>query len=303
MKGCQIVPELPEVETVRRGLAPVLEGRRVSRVVVRRPDLRWPLPAEFEERLTGRRVKEVGRRGKYLLVALDDNLTLLAHMGMSGRFLVFEEEDLSVREFARDAGSGGDAAGAGPHDHVVLEIMGSGERGPARVVFRDPRRFGAMDLTPSSERSEHRLLRNLGPEPLEREFSPDWLRQRIENRAAPVKNLLLDQRIVAGIGNIYASEALHRAGILPKRAGGRISTARIEVLVESIRKVLEDAIAAGGSTLRDFRRADGELGYFQHSFAVYDRAGKPCRKAGCRGTVRRLGLAGRSTFWCPKCQR
>ena len=295
------MPELPEVETVRRGLAPALVGRRIRRAEARRGDLRWPLPPDFARRLEGRSVTALERRGKYLLASLSGDLTLLSHLGMSGRFLVFDGDGSTVPgRFARAVG--GDGVD-GPHDHVVLETCDEGGGRAARIVFRDPRRFGVMDLVATSRRGEHRLLRDLGPEPLGESFSVEWLVARARGRRAPVKNLLLDQRTVAGVGNIYASEALHRAGISPRRAAGRIASKRLSGLVAAVREVLAEAIEAGGSSLRDFRGATGDLGYFQHGFAVYDREGEPCPRADCAGVVRRRVMAGRSTFWCPACQR
>ena len=284
------MPELPEVETVRRGLLPVMEGRRIARAEVRRPDLRWPFPERMAERLTGDRVGGIGRRSKYLLLGLDTGETLIVHLGMSGRMLV---GGAVLGEFHHDAG-----AAPGPHDHVVLTMEDGG-----RVTFNDARRFGAMDLWPTGDIGNHRLLRALGPEPLGNGFSAETLARAFEGKAAPVKAALLDQGIVAGLGNIYVSEALARAGIHPARAAGRISGARLERLVPAIREVLMEAIEAGGSTLRDHRRADGELGYFQHSFRVYDQEGKPCRTEGCGGTIRRIVQSGRSTYYCPDCQR
>jgi formamidopyrimidine-DNA glycosylase len=284
------MPELPEVETVRRGLLPVMEGRRIERAEVRRPDLRWPFPPGMAERLTGARVTGIGRRSKYLLLELDTDETLLVHLGMSGRMLVGGRV---LGEFHHEVG-----AAPGPHDHVLLDMEGG-----VRVTFNDARRFGVMDLWPSRAIAEHRLLREIGPEPLGNEFSAETLARAFRGKAAPVKAALLDQTVVAGLGNIYVSEALARAGIHPARAAGRISAARLERLVPAIREVLHEAIEAGGSTLRDHRQADGELGYFQHSFRAYDRAGQPCLTEGCAGTVRRIVQSGRSTYYCPACQR
>jgi formamidopyrimidine-DNA glycosylase len=284
------MPELPEVETVRRGLLPVMEGRRIERADVRRPDLRWPFPERMAERLTGARVTGIGRRSKYLLVELDSGETLLVHLGMSGRMLVGGRV---LGEFHHEVG-----AAPGPHDHVLFDMEGG-----TRVTFNDARRFGVMDLWPSAAIAEHRLLREIGPEPLGNEFSAETLLRAFRGKAAPVKAALLDQTVVAGLGNIYVSEALARAGIHPARAAGRISAARLERLVPAIRDVLTEAIEAGGSTLRDHRQADGELGYFQHSFRAYDRAGQPCLTEGCGGTVRRIVQSGRSTYYCPACQR
>jgi formamidopyrimidine-DNA glycosylase len=283
------MPELPEVETVRRGLAPVMEGRRLDRVIQRRPDLRWPLPERFVERLTGRSVLRLRRRSKYLLADLDGGETLIMHLGMSGRMLV---EDGPLGLFVHAAG------GDGKHDHVVFEIAGG-----ARVTFNDARRFGAMDLWPTAALEEHKLLASLGPEPLGNAFHGAHLAERFAGRTTTVKAALLDQRNVAGLGNIYVCEALFRAGISPKRRAGSIGRPRIDALATAVRATLEEAIAAGGSSLRDYRQADGELGYFQHAFRVYGRDGAPCRKEGCRGVVRRIVQSGRSSFYCPACQR
>lgn len=288
------MPELPEVETVRRGLVPVMEGRRLIRVVQRRPDLRWPLPERFAERLTGRRVLGLGRRSKYLLADLDDadgvgGETLIVHLGMSGRMLV---EGATVGDFVHAAGR------LAAHDHVAFEVEGG-----VRVIFNDARRFGAMDLCATGALGAHRLLAGLGPEPLGNGFSPACLAGRLAGRRTAIKAALLDQRTVAGLGNIYVSEALHRAGIAPQRLAGSLSARRIARLCAAIRETLEEAIAAGGSTLRDFHHADGGLGYFQHSFRVYGRAGAPCLAPGCDGVVARAVQSARSSFWCPVCQR
>ena len=283
------MPELPEVETVRRGLAPVMEGRLLIRVIQRRPDLRWPLPERFAERLTGRRVLRLRRRSKYLLADLDGDETLIVHLGMSGRMLV---EGALMGDFTHVAGR------LPAHDHIVFEIEGG-----ARVTFNDARRFGAMDLCATGALGAHRLLAGLGPEPLGNGFSPGYLAGRLAGRRTAIKAALLDQRTVAGLGNIYVSEALHRAGIAPQRLSGSLSAKRIAKLCGAIRETLADAIAAGGSTLRDFHHADGALGYFQHSFRVYGRAGQPCVAPGCGGTVARAVQSARSSFWCPACQR
>lgn len=285
------MPELPEVETVRRGLLPVLEGRRIARAEVRRAGLRWPFPERMAERLTDARVEALGRRSKYLLAHLDTGETWIVHLGMTGRMLVGGRV---LGEYVHDAGEGEGS----PHDHVVLDT----EDG-ARVTVNDARRFGVMDLWPTATLHEHRLLRDIGPEPLGNEFSEDTLLRAFRGRSAPVKALLLDQRLLAGVGNIYASEALARAGIHPARAAGRISVARLARLAPAIRDVLSEAIEAGGSTLRDHRQADGEPGTFQHRFRVYERAGEPCATEGCGGTVRRIVQGGRSTYYCPACQR
>lgn len=287
------MPELPEVETVRRGLAPAMEGKRIARAIQRRPDLRWPLPERFAARLTGRLVLRLGRRSKYILADLDDSgagpETLIVHLGMSGRMLVSGE---GVAELHHPAG------GAAKHDHVVLEMEGG-----ATITFNDARRFGAMDLWPTASIAGHRLLAGLGPEPLGNGFHGAYLAGRLHGRRMPVKAALLDQKIVAGLGNIYVAEALHRARISPKRLAGTISRARIDRLVAAINATIVEALAAGGSSLRDYRRADGELGYFQHAFRVYDREGAACPTAGCAGRIRRIVQSGRSSFYCPACQR
>lgn len=281
------MPELPEVETVRRGLLPHLQGQRIVRAEARRPDLRWPLPVDLVQVLTGARVTDLRRRSKYLLADLDRGGTLLMHLGMSGRLLV---EGAGLSGFHRDP------AILPRHDHVVL-VTAAG----TTITFNDARRFGMVDLIREGE--AHPLLGHLGPEPLGEDFTPASLATAFGGRRVPVKQALLDQKIVAGLGNIYVSEALHRAGIDPRRAAGRIGAARLSALVGHIRDVLTDAIAAGGSSLRDHRQASGELGYFQHSFRVYDRAGQPCPRPGCGGLIRRIVQSGRSSFYCPACQR
>ncbi|AVO37721.1 bifunctional DNA-formamidopyrimidine glycosylase/DNA-(apurinic or apyrimidinic site) lyase [Pukyongiella litopenaei] len=283
------MPELPEVETVRRGLAPVMEGAVIAQAEVNRPDLRWPLPEGMAERLTGRRVDRLRRRSKYLLAGLDSGETLLVHLGMSGRITVSGDP---LGRFAHDHPA------REKHDHVVLH-MGNG----ARVTYNDPRRFGAMDLLASDGQDRHPLLAVLGPEPLGNEFGEPYLIDALKGRRTAIKAALLDQGLIAGLGNIYVCEALFRAGISPLRKAGNISAARVAALVPVIRTVLEDAIAAGGSSLRDYRQANGELGYFQHSFDVYGREGQPCRNPGCDGTIRRVIQSGRSSFHCPRCQR
>jgi formamidopyrimidine-DNA glycosylase len=285
------MPELPEVETVRAGLEPVMAGRVIARVTVNRPDLRFALPERMAERLTGAGVLRLRRRSKYILVDLSTNDTLLIHLGMSGRLLVSADRaPLGAFHHPHPV--------PGKHDHVLFDMEGG-----ARITFNDARRFGAMDLVATGETERHRLLRGLGPEPLGNAFSEGYLAGRLNGRAMPVKAALLDQRIIAGLGNIYVSEALFRAGIDPRRAAGGLKAAEIARLVPSIREVLSEAIAAGGSSLRDYRQTDGELGYFQHAFRVYDRAGAPCPNAGCRGTIGRTVQSGRSSYFCPKCQR
>jgi len=288
------VPELPEVETVRRGLEPVLAGATLAQVLQRRLDLRWPLPERFAERLTGRRVTGLGRRSKYLLIGLDDDQTWIIHLGMSGRILV---SGAMLGEFHHSTAASGNT-GPGKHDHVIVTTTAGDV-----ITYNDARRFGAMDLWPTASLDTHPLLRGLGPEPLGNAFNGAVLAAAFAGKRAPVKAALLDQRIVAGLGNIYVCEALHRAGIGPKRLAGTISRERIDRLAAEVVATLTDALAAGGSSLRDYRRTDGELGYFQHSFRVYDREDAPCPTGGCPGTIRRMVQSGRSTFHCPKCQR
>jgi len=283
------MPELPEVETVRRGLTPSMEGAVITKAQVNRPDLRWPFPERMAERLIGARVLAMRRRSKYILADLEQGETLLIHLGMSGRMTVSGDP---LGQFVHDHPQ------AQKHDHVVLDM----ENG-ARITFNDPRRFGAMDLIPTAELENHKLLRVLGPEPLGNDFNDDHLIAAFEGRNTPVKSALLDQGIIAGLGNIYVCEALFRGEISPKRKAGQISKKRVSALVPIIRTVLQDAIDAGGSSLKDFRQANGELGYFQHSFDVYGREGDPCRRIGCDGRVLRITQSGRSSFYCGKCQR
>lgn len=334
------MPELPEVETVRRGLQPVLTGSVLTYVEQRRMDLRWPLPDRLAQRLTGRRVESLGRRSKWLLAALDNDETWMIHLGMSGRVLITlspSPEDASPspdsrgseavagRVRAKDAmrsdpaikqvvtgqaaahqdqtcanqeSGPSDASLPGRHDHLIITTnLG------ARITYNDPRRFGAMDLWPTPDLSSHPHLVRLGPEPLGNEFHAEALAMTLSGRRSSIKAALMDQRIVAGLGNIYVCEALYRAGIHPWRSAGRIAYRRIETLVLEIRATLADALEAGGSTLRDYRHADGELGYFQHEFRVYGREGQPCLHPGCSGMIQRKVQSGRSTFYCPRCQR
>lgn len=279
------MPELPEVETVMRGLQLRLEGRVIRRAVARRPDLRWPLPPGLAERLTGARVTGFRRRGKYILMRLDSGWSVLIHLGMSGRMLV---EPVGRNEI--DA-----------HEHIELET----DEG-WRVGFVDPRRFGSVDLIETEREDTHRLLAGLGPEPLEDGFSAKYLSTVLEGKKTPIKAALLDQKIVAGLGNIYVCEALFRSGISPLRLAETVPGARAKRLVPAIKETLTDAIAAGGSSLRDYVQTNGELGYFQHAWKVYGREGEPC--PACPGPttcggVERIVQSGRSTFWCPKQQR
>ena len=294
------MPELPEVETVRRGLEPVLAGQRIARLTQRRPDLRFPLPEKFAERLTGHRVLALRRRAKYLVADFDNDETLIMHLGMSGRFTIQKPGESSGRpgQFAHPTGA--DAK----HDHVVFRTDAG-----ATVTYNDPRRFGFMVLTSTDAFEQHPLIRDLGPEPLGNALSAASLALRARARKADLKAFLMDQRNIAGLGNIYVCEALFAAGLSPKRAASCLArktgqpTDRLERLVPAIQQVLRQAIDAGGSSLRDYRQADGALGYFQHAFKVYGREGEPCLRADCSGTVRRIVQAGRSTFYCPSCQR
>ena len=283
------MPELPEVETVRRGLQPSLERARLTRVEQRRPDLRFPLPERFAERLTGARVLRLDRRAKYLLAELDTGETWITHLGMTGRFTV---GTVAPGAFAHAAPT------AERHEHLVFET-GAG----ARIGYADARRFGYMGLVPTAQLEDDPWFRGLGPEPLGNAFSAAWLAEAFAGRSQNVKATLLDQRVVAGLGNIYVCEALHRSRISPLTPAGRIGRERLERLAVAVREVLAEAIEAGGSTLRDFANVEGDLGYFQHRFRAYGREGEPCVTPDCRGVVRRIVQAGRSTFYCPVCQR
>lgn len=283
------MPELPEVETVRRGLLPVMEGQVIAKALVNRDGLRWPFPAGMADRLTGARVTALRRRSKYILADLSTDETLLIHLGMSGRMLISGH---MIGGFHHDHPA------PQKHDHVVLTMQG----GP-RITFNDARRFGAMDLLPTQTAASHPLLAALGPEPLGNAFDEPYLIARLAGRNTPIKSALLDQHIVAGLGNIYVCETLYRARISPETKAGHLTKKQVASLVPIIRIVLDEAIEAGGSSLRDFRQADGELGYFQHSFQVYDREGQPCVTPGCTGTIGRIVQSGRSSFYCPNCQR
>jgi formamidopyrimidine-DNA glycosylase len=271
------MPELPEVETTRRGLAPHVEGRRITGVVLRRPDLRWPIPDEIRDQLPGRRIEAVRRRAKYLLMDTDAGDSALLHLGMSGMLRVLPAD-----------------TPVGTHDHVDL-ALDSG-----RVLrFTDPRRFGSLLWQPAG--TEHELLRGLGPEPLSDAFDGDWLFARSRGRSAPVKTFLMDQRIVVGVGNIYAAESLFRAGISPLRAAGKVSRERYAALAGAVRDILAYAITRGGTTLRDFLSPDGAPGYFEQELAVYGRGGEAC--PGCGGPLREASIGQRASVWCPRCQR
>jgi formamidopyrimidine-DNA glycosylase len=283
------MPELPEVETVRRGLLPVMEGRVIARAEVNRPDLRWPLPDRMSDRLAERRVTTLRRRSKYILADLDSGETLLIHLGMSGRMLV---SGAQIGSFYHDHPA------PQKHDHVVFHMEGG-----ARVTFNDARRFGAMDLMQTKRTADHPLLSGLGPEPFSNDFNGPYLAARLHGRRTPIKAALLDQRIVAGLGNIYVAETLYRARINPLRLAKDLGDTAAQALVPVIRDVLSEAIEAGGSSLRDFRQANGELGYFSKHFQVYDREGEPCETPSCGGTITRTVQSGRSSYFCPACQR
>jgi formamidopyrimidine-DNA glycosylase len=292
------MPELPEVETVRRGLTPAMLGARIDKVELRRADIRFPFPPAFAKRLTGQRIVDVKRRAKYLLFQLDGGETLIAHLGMSGSFRIEKAEAATPGKFHHERSKDP------KHDHVVL-VLDNGWI----VTYNDPRRFGFMDLAPTEALEQHVRMRGLGAEPLAPEFDAVRLAVLFAGSRAPVKSALLDQKRIAGLGNIYVCEALFRARLAPSRPASVLANARggptraATAISEAIRAVLEEAVEAGGSTLRDHRQANGELGYFQHVFKVYDREGSPCEREGCGGIIARMTQAGRSTFYCPKCQR
>ncbi len=292
------MPELPEVETVRRGLVPFLEGERLRHVATRRADLRIPFPKDFAKRLTGRRIERLDRRAKYLVAHCDDGTVLVMHLGMSGRFTVLAKDGAAdpLATFVHEGAAPG-IDGNGPHDHVVFETQSG-----ARIIYTDHRRFGLMTLTDESQLSEHPLLKGLGVEPLGEELTPEALSASLSRRRVSLKAALLDQKIIAGLGNIYVCEVLYRAHLSPRRLSHTIGPARATRLVEAVRSVLQAAIEAGGSSLRDYAHADGSLGYFQHAFKVYGREGEMCPDRGC-GPIHRVVQSNRSTFFCPGCQR
>lgn len=295
------MPELPEVETVKRGLAPTMEGALLVRAELRRPDLRFPFPEDFAAAVSGRRILSLSRRAKYLMIDLEGGDVIIAHLGMSGSFRI--EAGASTAPGGFHALRGKDEK----HDHVVFHL--DAHAGPARVIYNDPRRFGFMDLARREAIAEHAFFRELGEEPTGNALDAAYLAARFAGKAQPLKAALLDQRTIAGLGNIYVCEALWRARLAPVRPAGTLVDKRgsarkpLLLLVEAIRAVIADAIAAGGSSLKDHIQADGSLGYFQHAFSVYNREGEACRTPGCGGTVARIVQAGRSTFYCPLCQK
>ena len=282
------MPELPEVETVRRGLIPSMEGQVIARADVNRPDLRWPFPENMAKRLTGAKITALRRRSKYILADLDTGETLIIHLGMSGRMTVSGDP---LGQFHHDHPT------PAKHDHVVFHMANG-----ARVTFNDARRFGAMDLGATQGLDDHWLIKPIGPEPLGNDFHESYLTNALATRNTPIKTALLDQHVVAGLGNIYVCEVLFRARINPTRKAKDLSKKRVASLVPLVREVLIEAIEAGGSSLKDYRQADGELGYFQKAFQAYDREDQPCQTPVCSGTISRITQSGRSTFYCPKCQ-
>ena len=297
------MPELPEVETVKRGLEPVLKGQTIIAVELRRANLRFAFPPDFAAKLQGATVQNLTRRAKYILIECDNGQSLIVHLGMTGRFTVLKPgggpDNLGVFYFETGAADKAD----GPHDHVLITLQNG-----VRLIYSDPRRFGMMDLAETSSLHEHRLLKDIGVEPLGNEFSGAHLAEKFRGKSAPLKAALLDQRVVAGLGNIYVCEALHRAGLSPTRKAGSLVKAksydpRIDILVRHIKEILNEAIIAGGSTLQDFVGADGEKGSYQQRFSAYDREGDDCDTVNCSGKIKRIVQAGRSTFYCSVCQK
>lgn len=278
------MPELPEVETVRRGIAPVLEGAIFTKVVARRKNLRIPIPENFSSALTGKKVLSVGRRSKYILLYIEDGPVVILHLGMSGKVTLYKHEKAGVPKL-------------GKHDHLIFDTDSG-----MRMIYTDPRRFGLITFADPDTLEDHALLASMGPEPLSNSFHADYLRDKLANRKSPIKNVLLDQKVIAGLGNIYVCEALFRSHINPERHATSLSEKDIESLVPIINDIIREAIASGGSTLKDYAQVDGELGYFQHSFQAYGREGKPCLSQGCSGTIERIAQSGRSTFYCKSCQ-
>lgn len=281
------MPELPEVETVRRGLSPAMEGQQIERLIVNRPDLRFPFPDRFQARVEGTRIERMGRRAKFLICDLSSGESLIMHLGMSGRFTV---DSAGTADFHHDGRPNP------KHDHVIFHM-----RGGATVTYNDPRRFGFMELWPTADIGAYERVKDLGPEPLSNQFHVDYLNEALTGKAAPIKAALLDQAVIAGLGNIYVCEALFRAGISPRRKAKSVAGQRAERLTPAINEVIAEAIAAGGSSISDFASASGELGYFQKQFHVYDREGAPCDT--CGSEIKRIVQSGRSTFFCSQCQR
>lgn len=294
------MPELPEVETVRRGLAPVMEGSKIDRLQLNRADLRFPFPDGLASIVQDRTIVSVGRRAKYLLIDLDGGEVLIMHLGMSGSFRIANQDAHGNFHHARGK--------IEAHDHVIFHLI-TAKGAPVRVIYNDPRRFGFLLMGTRSDIDHHPMICNLGVEPIGNQFDVENFATKIAGRNTPLKNVLLDQSVVAGLGNIYVCEALWRSGLSPRRKARTIvlksgkPTERVTLLVQNIKDVIFDAIEAGGSSLRDHTQTDGSMGYFQHSFAVYDQEGEPCRKRGCDGTIGRIVQSGRSTFYCPKCQK
>ena len=289
------MPELPEVETVRRGLEPAMVGKKIRHADIRRPDLRWPFPENMSDRLTGATVLRLRRRSKYILCDLDTSETLLIHLGMSGRMTILPRSNAKTDILGNFHHLHPSPA---KHDHVVLD-MDDG----TRISFNDARRFGSMDLITTNVLDNHKLIAHLGPEPLGNGFNGLYLFEKLAGKTAPIKSALLDQHLVSGLGNIYVCESLWRAGISPKRLSGKVSRAKINNLVPIIRDVLSEAISAGGSSLKDHRQTNGDLGYFQHTFAVYGREGGACKALNCKNLIKKIVQAGRSTFFCDNCQK
>ncbi|MCO6187391.1 bifunctional DNA-formamidopyrimidine glycosylase/DNA-(apurinic or apyrimidinic site) lyase [Rhizobium sp. L1K21] len=296
------MPELPEVETVKRGLAPSMEEANILRLELRRPDLRFPFPEDFSAALEGRRIEALARRAKYLLIHIEGGLTVIAHLGMSGSYRI-EEGDTAEAPVVFHHPRSKDEK----HDHVIFHLEKDGQR--RRVIYNDPRRFGFMLMADTARLADHPFLMNLGPEPTGNSLSAEHLAAVFAGKKQPLKSALLDQANIAGLGNIYVCEALYRSRLSPKRMAGTLVTkagkpsARLPLLAEAIREVIAEAIQAGGSSLKDHIQTDGSLGYFQHRFSVYDREGEPCRTEGCGQSLKRIVQAGRSTFYCPKCQK
>ncbi len=296
------MPELPEVETVRRGLGPVMEGATIGKLELRRADLRFPFPADFSQRVEGKRILSMGRRAKYLLADLETGDTIIMHLGMSGSFRIEIDKTAALPGVFHH-----DRSRLAAHDHVVFHLETNG--GKARIIYNDPRRFGFMDIVPRAELENHPFFARMGIEPVGNELSTEVLAKLFANKNVSLKTALLDQRLIAGLGNIYVCEALHRSGLSPKRLARTMTlqsgkpAKRLSPLSGIIRDVIAEAIEAGGSSLRDHRQTDGSLGYFQHRFRVYDREGKACPNEGCDGTIARIVQSGRSTFFCPGCQK